>query len=175
MLPWLEAEITPRVAACRPAALRLRSAAMPRTNVRGLIEGQMMAIANHASAVSGTIDRVIATGGAAVNAAHPAGDGERVRRGRRSPRRRELSRARRRAPRLSRRSAGGRRADLVADGRSSGFTDPDPSTASRRIRHWSRCTPSCERDYAILENTPQGPRAHLLTVFRVSRLAGAET
>ena len=68
MLPWLEAEITPRV-----AHSGLRRFGFDRfdagRNVRGLIEGQMMAIANHAAAVCGTIDRVVATGGAAVNRA----------------------------------------------------------------------------------------------------------
>ena len=39
-------------------------------NVRGLIEGQMMAMANHAAEIaSAPIERVIATGGAAVNRA----------------------------------------------------------------------------------------------------------
>lgn len=68
MLPWLEAEITPRV-----AHAGLRRFGFDRVdaerNVRGLIEGQMMAIANHASTVCRSIDRVIATGGAAVNRA----------------------------------------------------------------------------------------------------------
>ena len=68
MLPWLEIESTPRIA---HAGLRRfgfdRLAAAH--NIRGLIEGQMMAIANHAAAVSDTIDRVIATGGAAANRA----------------------------------------------------------------------------------------------------------
>ena len=68
MLPWLEIESTPRV-----AHAGVRRFGFDRTdtarNVRGLIEGQMMAIANHASAVSGRIDRVIATGGASVNRA----------------------------------------------------------------------------------------------------------
>jgi xylulokinase len=68
MLPWLESEITPPV-----AHAGLRRFGFDRSdagrNLRGLIEGQMMAIANHAAAVSGTIDRVIATGGAAVNGA----------------------------------------------------------------------------------------------------------
>ncbi|HWI19996.1 MAG TPA: FGGY-family carbohydrate kinase [Vicinamibacterales bacterium] len=69
MLPWLEAEITPPIA--HPG---LRRFGFDRhnvaANVRGLIEGQMMALANHAAKVSETpIDRVIATGGAAVNRA----------------------------------------------------------------------------------------------------------
>ncbi|HYE89279.1 MAG TPA: FGGY-family carbohydrate kinase [Vicinamibacterales bacterium] len=67
MLPWLEAEITPRVAhpGLRRFAFNQFDAA---ANVRGLIEGQLMAIANHAADVTtARIDRVIATGGAAVN------------------------------------------------------------------------------------------------------------
>ena len=69
MLPWLEAEITPRV-----SRAGLRRFGFDRhdadANVRALIEGQMMAIANHAAALSRVpIDRVIATGGAAVNRA----------------------------------------------------------------------------------------------------------
>jgi xylulokinase len=68
MLPWLEAETTPRV-----AHAGLRRFGFDRfdagRNIRGLIEGQMMAIANRAAAVCGTIDRVVATGGAAVNRA----------------------------------------------------------------------------------------------------------
>jgi len=68
MLPWLELESTPRTAyaGLRRFGFDRHDAAR---SVRGLIEGQMMAMANHASAVSGTIDRVIATGGAAVNRA----------------------------------------------------------------------------------------------------------
>jgi xylulokinase len=67
MLPWLETEITPRIA--HPG---LRRFGFDRhdvaANMRGLIEGQMMALANHSAAVSETpVDRVIATGGAAVN------------------------------------------------------------------------------------------------------------
>lgn len=67
MLPWLETEITPRVehAGLRRFGFDDVDAG---ANVRGLIEGQMLAIANHAAGVSPTrIDRVIATGGAAVN------------------------------------------------------------------------------------------------------------
>ena len=68
MLPWLGIESTPRI-----AHAGLRRFGFDRfdagRNVRGLIEGQMMAIANHAEAVSRTIDHVIATGGAAVNRA----------------------------------------------------------------------------------------------------------
>ena len=69
MLPWLETEITPRVtrAGLRRFGFDHDDAA---ANVRGLIEGQMMAIANHADGISAVpIDRVIATGGAAVNRA----------------------------------------------------------------------------------------------------------
>ena len=68
MLPWLEIESTPRIA--HAGLRRFGFNAHDRNrNVRGLIEGQMMAIANHAAGISGSIDRVIATGGAAVNRA----------------------------------------------------------------------------------------------------------
>lgn len=69
MLPWLEHEITPRITA--PGLRRFGFDAGDRdANVRGLIEGQMMAIANHAAAITrGAVDRVIATGGASVNRA----------------------------------------------------------------------------------------------------------
>jgi xylulokinase len=69
MLPWLETEITPRIA---HAGLRRFGFDQDdvAANVRGVIEGQMMAIANHAAGISRVkIDRVIATGGAAVNRA----------------------------------------------------------------------------------------------------------
>ena len=68
MLPWLEIESTPRIAHAGLRRFGFDGADAGR-NVRGLIEGQMMAIANHATAVSAKIDRVVATGGAAVNRA----------------------------------------------------------------------------------------------------------
>ena len=69
MLPWLAGEITPRV-----EQRGVRRFGFDRTdagkNVRGLVEGQMMAMANHAVDVtSDPIDRIIATGGAAANRA----------------------------------------------------------------------------------------------------------
>jgi xylulokinase len=69
MLPWLEEEMTPRVTAAglRRFGFDREDAA---ANVRGLIEGQMLALANHAAGVSVAPNRkVIATGGAAVNRA----------------------------------------------------------------------------------------------------------
>jgi sugar (pentulose or hexulose) kinase len=62
MLPWLEPEGSPRVAhrALRRFGFDRHDAAM---NVRGLIEGQMMAMANHAAAtIDAPVDRIIATG-----------------------------------------------------------------------------------------------------------------
>ena len=62
MLPWLDAEITPPVAhaGIRRFGFDRFDAAR---NVRGLIEGQMMAMANHAAAImSDPVERVIATG-----------------------------------------------------------------------------------------------------------------
>lgn len=67
MLPWLEHEITPPIAHSGPRRFRFdrHDAA---ANVRGLIEGQMMSLANHATSMSpAPIERIIATGGAAVN------------------------------------------------------------------------------------------------------------
>lgn len=67
MLPWLESEITPPVRHPGVRRFGFNHADAP-ANVRGLIEGQMLAIANHAADVTtAPIDRVIATGGAAVN------------------------------------------------------------------------------------------------------------
>lgn len=69
MLPWLEAEITPCVTwpGVRRFGFDAHDAA---ANIRALIEGQIMAIANHSAALSrAPIECVIATGGAAVNRA----------------------------------------------------------------------------------------------------------
>lgn len=69
MLPWLETESTPRVAHAGVRRFGFDRHDVGR-NVRGLIEGQLMAMANHAASVSGgAIEKVIATGGAAVNRA----------------------------------------------------------------------------------------------------------
>jgi sugar (pentulose or hexulose) kinase len=65
MLPWLEAETTPAVShgGIRRFAFDRSD---PARNVRALIEGQMMAMANHATGLtSEPIDRVIATGAGA--------------------------------------------------------------------------------------------------------------
>lgn len=67
MLPWLERETTPRVehAGVRRFGFDRLDAAR---NVRGLIEGQMMAMANHASDITADpIEKIVATGGAATN------------------------------------------------------------------------------------------------------------
>lgn len=69
MLPWVEPEVTPPVA---HAGVRRFSFDRldPGPNVRGLVEGQMMAMANHASDLSRMpVDRVIATGDEAANRA----------------------------------------------------------------------------------------------------------
>lgn len=69
MLPWLETEITPHVphAGVRRFGFDRLDAG---TNVRGLVEGQMMAMANHAGDVTADpIERIIATGGATINRA----------------------------------------------------------------------------------------------------------
>lgn len=67
MLPWVEAETTPRVTHAGVRRFGFDRYDLAR-NVRGIVEGQMMAIANHAADVSNApIERVIATGGAAGN------------------------------------------------------------------------------------------------------------
>lgn len=69
MLPWVEREVTPAVAhtGARRFGFDRHDAAR---NMRGLIEGQMMAMANHAQALGGApIEKLIATGGAATNRA----------------------------------------------------------------------------------------------------------
>jgi sugar (pentulose or hexulose) kinase len=67
MLPWAEIETTPPVAhaGIRRFGFDRHDSAR---NVRGLIEGQLMAMANHASSISGgSIEKVIATGDAAAH------------------------------------------------------------------------------------------------------------
>jgi sugar (pentulose or hexulose) kinase len=67
MLPWLEPEITPHVAhaGIRRFGFDRRDAFK---NVRALVEGQMMAMANHAVDITGdSIDRIVATGSEATN------------------------------------------------------------------------------------------------------------
>jgi sugar (pentulose or hexulose) kinase len=65
MLPWLEPEITPAVAHAGLRRFGFDRADAGR-NVRGLIEGQMMAMANHlADITTDPIDRIVATGAAA--------------------------------------------------------------------------------------------------------------
>jgi xylulokinase len=67
MLPWVDAEITPTVASngVRRFGLPADDAA---ANVRALVEGQMMAMANHWSALSHRpVTRIRATGGASGN------------------------------------------------------------------------------------------------------------
>ncbi len=69
MLPWLEPESTPVVAypGLRRFGFDRFDAAR---NVRGLIEGQLMALANHAATLSGApIDRVTVTGAESANRA----------------------------------------------------------------------------------------------------------
>lgn len=69
MLPWLEPEITPRVDRAGVRRFGFDRYDIAR-NVRGVIEGQLMAMANHAARISSApFDRIVATGGAAVNRA----------------------------------------------------------------------------------------------------------
>ena len=67
MLPWLEPEATPPVP--HPGLRRFGFDALDvGRNVRGLVEGQMMAMANHAADLSGAaIDRIIVTGPESAN------------------------------------------------------------------------------------------------------------
>jgi xylulokinase len=66
MLPWFEPEITPPVLnpGVRRAGIDVTD---PRANVRGLIEGQMMAMANHSRWMGVGVDTIFATGGASAN------------------------------------------------------------------------------------------------------------
>jgi xylulokinase len=66
MLPWLEAEITPLVRwpGFRRSGYDGHDASQ---DVRAVVEGQMMAMANHSAVIAGDLKRIIATGGAAVN------------------------------------------------------------------------------------------------------------
>ena len=67
MLPWVEAEITPTVASAGVRRLGLSPVAGP-ANVRALVEGQMMAMANHWSQLATRpVTRIRATGGASQN------------------------------------------------------------------------------------------------------------
>ena len=100
----------------RPAAIRLRSPRRGAQRARGRRRPDDGDRQSRRGRSARPIDRVIATGGAAVNRGHPAGDGQRVRRGRLPARRRELGGARRRAARVSRRSPRRRRAGVVEDG-----------------------------------------------------------
>jgi xylulokinase len=66
MLPWFEPEITPAVLnpGVRRAGIDVTD---PRANVRGLIEGQMMAMANHSRWMGVGVETIFATGGASAN------------------------------------------------------------------------------------------------------------
>lgn len=67
MLPWLEHEETPPITYPGVRRFGFDRHHGPR-NVRGLIEGQLMAMANHAESMSDIpVERIIATGGAAAN------------------------------------------------------------------------------------------------------------
>lgn len=67
LLPWVEAEITPTVTSAGVRRFGLSAEDGP-TNVRALVEGQMMAMANHWSALADRpVGRIRATGGASGN------------------------------------------------------------------------------------------------------------
>jgi xylulokinase len=66
MVPWFEPEITPTV--LTPGVHRYGMTADDRdANVRGVIEGQQMAMALHARWMEVSVDSIYATGGAAAN------------------------------------------------------------------------------------------------------------
>jgi xylulokinase len=66
MLPWFDPEITPHVEHPGVRHLNLSDADGPR-NVRAVVEGQMMAMANHSRWMGVDISTIHATGGAAGN------------------------------------------------------------------------------------------------------------
>lgn len=67
VLPWLEREETPPIAHAGVRRFGFDRHDGPRS-VRGVIEGQLMAMANHATTISeGQVKRIVATGGAAAN------------------------------------------------------------------------------------------------------------
>ena len=69
LLPWIERETTPPIAHAGVRRFGFDRHDTGR-NVRGLIEGQMMAMANHVQVPNGApVEKVIATGGAAANRA----------------------------------------------------------------------------------------------------------
>lgn len=66
MLPWLEAEITPPVGFSGVRRFGYDGTDAAR-DVRAVVEGQMMAMANHSAVIAGDLRRIVATGGASVN------------------------------------------------------------------------------------------------------------
>jgi xylulokinase len=66
MLPWFDPEITPHVAVPGVRRIDLDPADAP-ANVRAVVEGQMMAMANHTRWMGGDAAVIYATGGAAGN------------------------------------------------------------------------------------------------------------
>ena len=66
LLPWFEPEITPAVLHPRVRRFGMDADDVP-ANVRGVVEGQMLAMARHSQWMGIDIDTIHATGGAAVN------------------------------------------------------------------------------------------------------------
>jgi xylulokinase len=66
MLPWFEAEITPRVSQPGVHRFDLDPDDAAR-NVRAVVEAQMMALANHSAWMGSDVEVIHATGGASVN------------------------------------------------------------------------------------------------------------
>ena len=68
MLPWFEPEITPHISAAGVRRFDLDESNAA-TNIRAVVEAQMMAMANHSATMSPGLDRIVATGGASANRA----------------------------------------------------------------------------------------------------------
>ncbi len=74
MLPWFDPEITPHVVRGGVRRMGLEEHDAVR-NVRAVVEGQMMSMAEHAGWMGVNIRTVHATGGASANRENPAGHG----------------------------------------------------------------------------------------------------
>ena len=65
MLPWFSPEITPPVSA--PGVRRYGPAAGGASDVRAVVEGQLLSMALHSRWMARRVDAIYATGGAAIN------------------------------------------------------------------------------------------------------------
>jgi sugar (pentulose or hexulose) kinase len=67
VLPWFEPEITPAVSVAGARRYGFAASAEPQTEVRALIDAQMMTMALHSRWMGVDVDTIHATGGAAAN------------------------------------------------------------------------------------------------------------